>query len=215
MKVAILGESSADEAAIRIFIEGILGRGTQPILPHPRLRTRGWPSVRDILPSVLKYLHYQTDAEALVLVVDSNASPPHLAEHDPPALANPACRLCQLRQIVKQLSNALRPVPDRTFIRTVIGLAVPAIEAWYLCQRDARVGETAWRGGLMQGSLPYTNNDLKQSVYGTDRPSLKLETERAVEEANRLAGNLDALERLFPDGFGAFARDVRNWQPTE
>ena len=40
MKVAVLSESPADEAAIRILIDGILGRPTQPA-DMPPIRTRG------------------------------------------------------------------------------------------------------------------------------------------------------------------------------
>ena len=40
MKVAVLSESPADEAAIRILIDGILGRPTQSA-DMPPIRTRG------------------------------------------------------------------------------------------------------------------------------------------------------------------------------
>jgi hypothetical protein len=34
-----------------------------------------------------------------------------------------------------------------------------------------------------------------------------------VEEAGRLVQILDEFEVLFPNGFGAFARDIRSWEP--
>ena len=71
MKVAILSESPADEAAIRILIDGIIGGPTQPA-DMPPIRTRGVSGVFTILPTVLKHLHYRTDADALVIVVDSD-----------------------------------------------------------------------------------------------------------------------------------------------
>lgn len=162
-------------------------------------------------PPVLKHLHYHTDAEALVLVVDSNHSPVHLSAHDQPGGAHQQCRLCELRGIVNRVLGYVTPVPNRPSIKTAVGLAVPTIEAWYRCGPDPRVTEAAWANGLQQGRFPYSKNDLKQAVYGTDRPSLDLETRRGTEEAQRLAQNLDVLEQMFPGGFGALANDVRNW----
>ncbi|MFQ5796704.1 MAG: hypothetical protein ACE5JP_16875, partial [Candidatus Bipolaricaulia bacterium] len=80
MKVAVLSESPADEAAVRILVEGILGRQTQPIDPPRSLRIRGWTSIlnkTNELSAVLRSLYFYTNAEALVLVVDSNHSPVH------------------------------------------------------------------------------------------------------------------------------------------
>lgn len=210
MRVAILSESSADEAAIRILVGGILGEPTHPISP-PSLRSRGWPSVRQVLPTVLKHLHYHTDAEGLILVVDSNHSPVHQSAHDETGGANPQCRLCQLREIVGRVLTHLTPVPNRPPIRTAVGLAVPAIEAWYRCGVDPHVTEAAWVLALQSGSYPYTTTSLKRAVYGTERYSLELETRCATEEAQRLAQNLNALEQMFPGGFGALASEVRNW----
>jgi hypothetical protein len=93
-----------------------------------------------------------------------------------------------------------------------IGVAIPAIEAWFRVGVDGAVTEAAWIGGLQAGADPYTKNDLKRAVYGTDRPSLPLETQRMAQEADRLvAAQLAALEALFPNGFGALANDVRGW----
>ena len=76
MKVAVLSESPADEAAIRILVEGLLGRTIEPP-PMPPIRSRGHDAVVASLPTVLKHLHYRTDAEALVVVLDSDRSPVH------------------------------------------------------------------------------------------------------------------------------------------
>src|SRR5438552_1469681 len=105
MKVAVLSESSADEAAIRILAEKILRQSTTPI-SFP-LRSRGWPSVRQVLPTVIKHLHYRTDAEALILLVDSNHQPPHFIAHENPGGANDQCRLCQLRKMISQIETEL------------------------------------------------------------------------------------------------------------
>jgi len=210
MRLAVLSESSADEAAIQILVGGILSRSIHPI-PPPRLRTRGWPSVRGVLPTVLQHLHYQTNAEALALVVDSNYSPVHQNTHNQPGGANPECRVCDLRGVVHQVLGNLTPVPNRSPLKTAVGLAVPTIEAWLRCSRDAHVSEAAWVVGLGgQGPWPYSKIDLKQAAYGVDRPSLELETRCATEEAQRLAQDLSVLEQMFP-GFRTLANDVRSW----
>jgi hypothetical protein len=110
-----------------------------------------------------------------------------------------------------QVQRQLRPVTSRLPFKIALGVAVPAVEAWYRCGVDSHVSEAAWIMGLQSGTYPYTKNGLKQSVYGTDRPPLALETKRAAEEAQRVIQHLALLERLFPAGFGALARDVRSW----
>lgn len=209
MKVAILSESSADEAALRMLIDAVLNQQTEPI--DLRLRGRGWPSVRDILPAVIRQLHYHTDAEALVLVVDSDDSSIHQAAHEQPGGADHACRLCELLSIVARTRQSLRAIPGRDPLRISIGLAVPEIEAWYLCGNDPRGSEAAWsqRNFSTRGSV--IRNQLKQTVYGTDRPSITLMTSQATKEAQRLAQNLNLLEQHFPGGFGTLVRSLKTW----
>lgn len=209
MKIAVLSESPADEAAIRILVEGLISSQTESIDLNLRTRPGGWPMVCRVLPGVLRTLHYQTDAEALVVVVDSNHSPIHQPSHDPPSQSDPRCRICQLRDTVSGIT--LRSRTGLPPIKTAFGLAVPAIEAWYRCGNDPHVTESAWVLGLQSGSYPYSKNMLKQDVYGTDRYSLKHETICATEEAHRLVQNLPLLEQNFQNGFGALARAVRSW----
>lgn len=128
MKVAVLSESEGDEIGIRILIDGLLKAQSDPIAGPP-LKTRGWPSVLNLLVSVYKHLHYQTDAEAFVFVVDSNDSPVHQSEHELPGNTAKDCRLCQLRQEVIRVQSQVRRVQGRFRIKTAIGVAVPAIEA--------------------------------------------------------------------------------------
>jgi hypothetical protein len=210
MKVAILSESSADEAALRLLVNALIGRESQPI-DRP-LRGRGWASVFQVLPVALRHLHYQTDADAFVLTVDADASPIHEAAHDAPDGADTRCRLCRLRSEVERAQNVLRPVPGRQPVQIALGLAVPCIEAWYLCGRDPGVNEAAWINGVRAKKRPYDCRALKRRVYSTDRPSLEIETAHAEEDARRLATNLTVLEDEFPNGFGPLARAIRSWQ---
>lgn len=209
MKVAVLSESSADEAAVRTLINGILGRETQDV-PSLPLRSRGWPYVLQVLPAVIRRVYYQTDAEALVVIADSDDSPLHQSSHDRAGNKEPECRLCQLRNVFKE--TKLSPIPGRSELKSAVGLAVPAIEAWYLCGIDPHVSEATWVRKLGQGErITYTRNALKKSAYGTERPSLEIMKRHAVAAATRLADDLSNIERLFPGGFGPFVNDVRSW----
>ncbi|MBI3469426.1 MAG: hypothetical protein HY000_41015 [Planctomycetes bacterium] len=214
MKLAVLSESDADEAAVRIFVEALLGQKTEAVSLSPPIRTRGWPAVAHVLPSVVKKLHYHTDAEALVLVVDSNSDPVHVPQHDQPSCADQRCRLCRLRSLLTNTRRELRSVPGRAALKIAVGLAVPQIEAWYLCGQHPHVTEAAWMQGLESGKRPYTGSWLKQAVSGHDRPSLEEETRLATEYAARLASNLASLQQVFPNGFGALADGVKGWQPA-
>jgi len=222
MKLAILSESPADEAALEVLVGYVLG---EPFtLVEPNLRARGWPSVEQLLPPILRHLHFNTEADGLVVVVDSDDSPVHTAEHEAPNYHHPLCRICRLRAVfrrtIKNLPLRLRhsypgalsaPNSSSRVLRAV-GVAVPAIEAWLLCGRDASVTEAAWLAGQASGIQPYSRRDLKWQVYGTIRPSLPLEIKRAVEEVLRHRGDLRRLENDFPHGFGALARDLRSWR---
>jgi len=212
MKVAFFAESPADQAALTILAEAILGRSTETI-SHAGLKHRGWPSVRTVLPAVLKELHYHTDAEGFVLVVDSNGTPPHLPAHEPSQESEPKCRLCQLRRIADEVMQQVRPRSGAPPLKVALGLAVPTIEAWLLCGVDAHVTEAAWINGLKDasGRMPYTKSGLKQQLYSTSHPALPIATEAMKTAAARLSQDLPGLERLFPSGFGVFAKSLRSW----
>jgi hypothetical protein len=210
MKVAYFAESPADQAALTILTEAILGGPTEPI-SYAGLRHRGWPAVRTALRPVLMELHYRTDAEGFVFIVDSNGSPPHLPSHDQPNARDPKCRLCQLRQIIDEVRKQFRPRPHQPPLKMAVGLAVPAIEAWLLCGVNPQVTEMAWINGMKEGQTPYTKEKLKNEVYGTSRPSLEVETKAMKIAASRLATNLNILETLFPCGFGALKADLKSW----
>jgi len=206
MKVALLSESPADETALRVFVTAVLKQTPRFVMPG--FRARGWPNVAQVMPAVLRHLHFNTDTDVLVVVVDSDDTVVHTAEHDAPDYFHPHCRMCQLRAVYRRTTKRLPRAHGRDRLIRTIGVAVPAIEAWYLCGRDASVNEAAWILGLKTGRRPYTRAELKVRVYGTDRPSLPQQTVCAVREAERQRNDTRRLEHDFP-GFAALAADLR------
>lgn len=206
MKVAILSESPADEIALRVLVESVLG--APPEFVQPGLRARGWPHVAQLLPAVIRHLHFNTDANILVVVVDADDSVVHSAEHDRPDYFHPRCRMCQLRAIFRQTTKNLPPAHGRARVLRGVGIAVPAVEAWYLCGRDPSVTEAAWTVGQERGVIPYSRAELKLRVYGTDRPSLPHEIRRALQEVERHRRDPRRLENDFPN-FAALAEDLK------
>ncbi|HKS08675.1 MAG TPA: hypothetical protein VJS13_03950 [Pyrinomonadaceae bacterium] len=209
MKIAVVSESPTDEAAVKILVDAILGHETE-LVAGARLRPHGWPNVLTVLPPIIKALHYRAEADALAVVVDSDDSPLHDNAHD--QTAENDCRLCQLRNSIALSFNRLSPVANRAFLKTAIGIAVPAIEAWYRCGTDPHVMEATWHRRLQGERITYDRRSLKADVYGSDQPGLAAKTTLATEAAKRLGNNLELLEKLFPLGFGCFICDVRTWR---
>jgi hypothetical protein len=205
MKIAVVSESPIDEAAIKILVDKIVGSESE--LASLRARSDGWTKIFEILPGIINTLHYGTEVEALVVVVDSDESPPHQESHDQSQSSNPDCRLCRLRDTVRVVLEKAKPMPNRPPLKTALGLAVPAIEAWYRCGVDTHVNEVAWGRKLRGEHVGYDRRSLKQDTYGSSRPN----PSTAVEAATRIASNLELLEQLFPNGFGSLLRDVRRW----
>mgnify|MGYP001207966672 CR=1 FL=1 len=208
LRVALLGESLVDESAMSIFVEAALGRPFERV--QPNLRARGWPSVLQILPAIARHLHFNTDADGLVVLVDADDSEPHTAAHEAPGYFHPRCRLCQLRATFRRATKNLPPARGRPRVLRAAGLAVPAAEAWYLCGLDERVGEAAWIAGREAGRPPYTRRELKLRVYGTERPTLPQAVAHATAAARRHARDSRRLENDFP-GFAVMMADIRGW----
>lgn len=204
IKLALLSESPADEAAIGVLVQAVLGRPFRRV--HPSLRARGWPSVLQVLPAIVRHLHFNTDVAGLVVVVDSDDTVVHTAEHD----HHPRCRLCQLRAAFRRTVKKFPPAHGRERVFQAMGLAVPAMEGWYLCGEEPGVTEAAWVAGQEAGRPPYTRRELKRRVYGTDRPSLQLMTDHALRHVRRHTHDLRRLEHDFP-GFAVLAEDLRAW----
>ena len=205
MRLIALAESSADEAAIRILTEAIRGPGVVSwVEPPPTLRSRGWPAVvRENLPLVIRHAYYRTDATGVIVVADTNASVLHTTAHN--GHPYPDCRLCVLRSAAAAEIGQLPQRTGRPPLRVAIGVATPAVEGWYLCGKWPHPSEAAWVAG---GARSYDKRALKQATYGTDRPNLVMETHLAIEEAQRLAGNLELLRTHFQSGYGALETDI-------
>ena len=211
MKIAFLSESPADEAVLRILVEGALKE--KPTVASAGYRARGWPNVLQVLPAVIRHLHFNTDVDTLVVTCDSDDTPVHTAAHDAPQYYHPHCRMCQLRAAFRQTSKRFPAAHGRLKVNRVVSVAVPALEAWLLCGRDDDVSEAAWIAGQESGKLPYTRAELKFRVYHTERPTLPHEIECALREVERHRRDLRRLEYDFP-GFAALMRDLKTAPPT-
>jgi hypothetical protein len=209
MKLAIVGESPADEAAVKILVDAILGVQTE-IVAERRVRPGGLSHVLRLLPGIVASLHYYSEAEAVVVVVDSDDSTVHdlRAQSFP---CNSDCRICAIRAVLQESFRKLRAVESRPLLKKGSGVAIPAIEAWYRCGIDPQVNEATWIRHLAGESITFDRKKLKRDTYGTNIPGLMLETEIATSCATRLAGNLDQLQQLFPIGFGCLVADLRSW----
>ncbi|MCZ6792194.1 MAG: hypothetical protein O7J95_01115 [Planctomycetota bacterium] len=216
MKLGILAESPADEAAVRLLVEAVLKTPTDPVPAHPRLRHRGWPAVRLVLPAALKFLHYRTEAYGLIVVVDSNHAPVfEEGEVTDASGTRTVAADCRSRLLVNDAARILPQLGTRLHgqrIRLAVGLCIPTIEAWLLCGRAPGVNEAAWLNGLRNRKDPYTRRDLKTRLYDSDRPPLALETQVMKEEARRVGCDIGALEQSFPYGFGSLAKELRSWR---
>jgi len=199
--------SPADEAALKIIAAGILGEEIEEIdLPNTIIH-RSSSHLDKNLPSVIRGVYYWTDAEALIVVSDSDDSPVHIEEHE--REANNQCRLCQLIKAVAETIAALKG--ERVF-RVAVGVPVPAIEAWYLCGVNPHVNEATWIRKQNGEKIQYDRKSLKVELYGNDRPAIEILREKAIESAERLAEDLEPLEEFFPQGFGCLIKELRGWK---
>src|SRR5262245_3483704 len=122
MKIAVFSESPENEEAIRIIVECLFGKTTEAAR-LPNLQARGWPGVKGSITAVLRELHYSTDAEALVIVVDSDDSPVHHNNHDQPDGADLKCRLCYLRNEVGRIQSQLKPKAGHAHMKGCDGVS--------------------------------------------------------------------------------------------
>lgn len=212
MKIAFFSESTADEAALKILVAGILEDEIEDTDLPNTLIYRSSSHLDKDLPSVINAVHYNSNAEALVVASDSDDTPVHVMEHE--NIENEKCRLCKLKKVVKNAISKLQALQGKGVLKVSIGVPVPAIEAWYLYNINPHVSEATWIFKQNGGKIRYDRQKLKELVYETTRPSLQKETECAVKEASRIVESdlLEGLENSFPQGFGGFANEVRNWK---
>lgn len=204
MRVAILSESSADESALRILVDAVLGIKTT-IPEMVPLQTRGWHAVRNTLSAIANNLHYRTDADGLVVVVDSN--------HTYLSKADPKNRLHEFQGLAQRCRESFRPLPGgRIPLKIAVGVAAPAIEAWWLCQSHPHISELAWEKGLEAKRDPYSKQELKRQLYGSEFYPLEVMTRKMTEAAHAISSDLTSLERAFPHGFGSLAKELRRWR---
>jgi hypothetical protein len=210
MKIGFYCESPADQAAMAVFAEGILGEPPEPI--STPLEGQSMPRFLHALDGVFRGIYFNSDAEGLIIVCDADNTGLHDPDREAPAGCGQHCRYCRCHKIIAAVRQQLKPRPRGQELKVAIGLAVPTIEAWYLVGKNHQVGEAQWAVGLQQGGqIPFTSPQLKTMVYKTARPPIELETERAVAEARRIIQDVSAIETAFPKGFGLMAQEIRRW----
>src|SRR2546421_2481223 len=93
MKIGYYCESPADRAALAVFTEGILREPPEPI--NMDLEAHSVPGFFSALGGVFRGVHYNSDAEGLVVVVDCDDTDLHDPAHDTPGGGGENCRICQ------------------------------------------------------------------------------------------------------------------------
>ena len=111
MKVGYYCEPPADQAAMTIFAEGILGYRPEPI--NMDLEAHSVPSFFSALDGVFRGVHYNSDADGLVIVVDSDNTELHNSDHDKPGAGEESCRFCRARKIIARARFVKQPAADR------------------------------------------------------------------------------------------------------
>lgn len=113
MKIGFYCESPADRAALEIFVAGILGEPLEPI--NLDLEAHSVPGFFNTLAGVFRGIHYNSDAEGFVVVVDCDDTELHDVAHDAPASKEDRCRYCRIRGILNHCfpsSERLRKMFD-------------------------------------------------------------------------------------------------------
>jgi hypothetical protein len=213
MKVGIVSESPANEAAVAIILKALIGREIE-VVSSGRARN-GWSGAIKAVEVELKHLHYNSDAHGIIAVVDSDDTPVHCEEHEVPGGGRGDCRVCRIMEIIRSTELGLKPRRHVKYgVQNAIGLAVPALESWLLFGRDHRVHvvEARYERDQLDGvDLKPARVQLKRDLYGTAQPSRRHETTVAIQEATRVSTILPRLEEAFPKGFKRFAQKVRSW----
>jgi hypothetical protein len=198
MKFAFISESPADNAALRAFCETLIGGHPIECVESLVRIPGGWTEVIKKLPPALRALRYGTDADVVVVSIDSDST-----DLTPGSSTN---RLDLLKEIIKKNLSPRSPA-DRN-LRAISGIAVPAIEAWWLAHNHSDISEIAWLERKKQRPA-YDKLELKRRLYGTERPSISLETDRMVCAAREAARHPDELCKKFPQGLASLVREIQ------
>jgi hypothetical protein len=87
MRIGFYCESPADQAAMAVFAEGILGKPPDPI--NMDLEAHCVPAFFSALAGVFRGLHYNSDADGLVVVVDGDDTDPTIPITTTPGTVKP------------------------------------------------------------------------------------------------------------------------------
>jgi hypothetical protein len=211
MNVAILSESDYDEGAIGLIAQKLSPQKLSIISHNIKMPSRGWTAAMAVLGPVYLRLHYDPSAHGLVCVLDSDDTTPHTLEHETKNFTVLGCRYCEMRRKLDALQKSAASVAHRTFpLRIAIGLAVPAIEAWYQCGVDVHSTEAHFQR-LDVKQLYHERKRLKAATYGSVGAQGTVLADRSLQHAQRLCDDIAQIKRLFPCGFGMLARDILLW----
>ena len=209
MKIGILSESDIDEAAYKILVESILGH---PVDLFKDYRKRGgWNGARNLVRPIIRDLH-RSGADGFVFVGDSDSTPPHAASHDRLDEAPQDCRLCEIRRLARSSIESLPARSGQPQLKVAVGMATPAIEAWLLSGLEPNRTEAWFRQEQSLGRLSgQTRRNLKIRKYGSLEASADIKMQRTLENAQRIASDLDGLQDRFQFGFGHLRNDLAQW----
>ncbi len=209
MKIGILSESKVDEAAYKILVESILGHPVDLFKDYQK--RGGWSQAKKLIRPIILDLHY-SGADGFVFVGDSDSTPPHIASHDQLDEVPEDCRLCEIRRLARSLIETLPARSGQPQLKVAVGIATPAIEAWLLSGLDANCTEAWFREEQARGRLSrQTGRNLKIRKYGSLEASAGIKLQRTLENAQRIADDLDGLEQRFQFGFGHLRNDLLQW----
>jgi hypothetical protein len=211
MRVAVLAESDADARALYTLASAVLAVPMERTLPEwdP---PEGWPNLLGVIPVALRACYLNNLADGVICAADSDDDPIHVNEDEHVGGTSDRCRFCRIEKLISLTIGSAALRAGRKPLRTAIAIASPAIEAWYLFGREPHAKEDTWIESLKRNepSRPFRLR-LKKKVYDTERVGRNKKFRRAIEEAERLKADVRGLEAAFPNGFGAFARQLRTW----
>ncbi len=209
MKIGILSEWDTDEAAYKILVESILDRPVE--ISKSYRRRGGWNGARNLVRPIIRDLH-RSRADGFVFVGDSDSTPPHTVSHDQLDEVPQDCRLCEIRRLARSLIETLPARSGQPQLKVAVGIATPAIEAWLLSGLDANCTEAWFREEQARGRLSrQTRRNLKIQKYGSLEAGADIKLQRTLENARRIADDLDGLEQRFQFGFGHLRNDLAQW----